>query len=48
VAKIALDLFDNRILPKVLADYCASTAGRLVHKRALISLRHIIGKDNVI
>lgn len=48
VAKIALDLFDNRILPKVLADYCASTAGRLVHERALISLRHIIGKDNVI
>ncbi len=48
VTKICMDLFDNGILPKVLSGYCASCVGQLVHEQALVSLKHIIGAQNVI
>ncbi len=48
VTKICMDLFDNGIQPKVLSDYCASTVGKLIHEQALVSLKHIIGANNVI
>lgn len=48
VTKICMDLFDNQILPKVLSNYCASNIGDVVHEQALVSLKHIIGINNVI
>lgn len=48
VTKVSMDLFDNGILPKVLGNYCASSVSQLVHEQALISLKNIIGPNNVL
>ncbi|WP_436395390.1 cysteine hydrolase family protein [Acidithiobacillus ferriphilus] len=48
VTKCATDLFENDIKPVVLADYCASTAGKEDHECALRILKRLIGKDQVV
>ena len=48
VIKASMDLFDNGIDVKVIADACASLHGDGNHRYALDSLRHIIGTKNVI
>lgn len=48
VTKCAVDLFENGIIPVVLANYCASHAGEDAHKFALKTLARFIGKDQVI
>lgn len=47
VIKASMDLFDEGINVKVIADACASLHGEGNHKYALNSLRHIIGANNV-
>lgn len=44
----AMNAFDKRFIPFVLADYCASHSGLFLHKEALDNLRVLIGKNQVI
>lgn len=48
ITKIAMDLFDNNILPRVLSDCCGSSVSTEQHKRGLKTLRCVIGEQNVI
>lgn len=48
VMKSAADLFENSITPRVLAEYCASTAGDDHHKAALKIIGRYIGRDQII
>ncbi len=48
VIKAAMDLFDEGFSTKVVADACASLHGDNNHKYAIDSLKHIIGKRNVV
>lgn len=48
VTKCAVDLFEQGIVPRVLARYCASTAGIDAHRAALRTLERFIGLDQVI
>jgi len=47
VTKCAVDLFELGIVPVVLKDYCASSAGYENHKNALITLKRFIGKNQI-
>lgn len=48
IIKTAMDAFDNNISVKVISNGCASLHGLNNHKYAIDSLRHIIGKNNVV
>jgi nicotinamidase-related amidase len=48
VTKCAVDLFENGIIPFVLAKYCASHAGEDAHRYALKTLGRFIGRGQVI
>ena len=48
VTKCAVDLFENGIIPFVLAKYCASHAGEEAHRYALKTLGRFIGRGQVI
>jgi len=48
VTKCSVDLFENNIIPKVLANYCASHAGIENHLSALKILKRYIGKEQII
>lgn len=48
VTKNAVDLFENGIVPFVLAKYCASHAGEVAHTNALRTLNRFIGRAQVI
>ncbi|MDP2666007.1 MAG: isochorismatase family cysteine hydrolase [Candidatus Diapherotrites archaeon] len=48
VIKTAMDLIDEGIQVKIIQDACASLHGEINHKQAIDSLKHIIGRDNVI
>jgi nicotinamidase-related amidase len=48
VTKCAVDLFENGIIPRVLAKYCASHAGYVAHEAALRTLGRYIGKSQVV
>lgn len=48
ITKTAMDLFDHNIEAYVIADACNSLHGKEIHAAALVSLRHILGKDHVI
>ncbi len=47
VYKIAVDLFERRIRPIVLADYCQSNGGPQSHEAGLLVLKRNIGKDQI-
>ena len=47
VTQTAINLFDNDVVPVVLSEYCASTAGREAHLNALKTLRRCIGNKQV-
>jgi len=48
VTKCAVDLFENGIIPFVLANYCASYNGKEAHMNALKTLERFIGKSQII
>lgn len=48
IIKAAMDAFDMNIKVKVVSDACASLHGENNHRYALDSLKHIIGKDNIV
>src|SRR3989338_7021204 len=48
IIKAAMDAFDNNIRAKVVRDACGSLHGGPNHKFAIDSLKHIIGKNNVV
>lgn len=48
VVKATMNLFDKGFKTKVVADACASLHGDHNHKYAIDSLKHIIGRGNVI
>ena len=48
IIKTAMDAFDNNISVKVIGNCCTSLHGLNNHKYAIDSLRHIIGKNNVV
>ena len=48
IVKTAMDLFDEGFKTKIVANACASLHGDNNHKYAIDSLKHIIGKGNVI
>lgn len=48
IIKTAMDAFDNNMSVKVIGNCCASLHGLNNHKYAIDSLKHIIGKNNVV
>lgn len=48
VTKCAVDLLENNFIPRVIADYCGSTAGVAAHENGLVTLERYIGKKQVI
>lgn len=48
ILKTAIDAFERDLVPIVVADVCASHAGREVHDAGLMLLRRFIGKEQVI
>ncbi len=48
VTKCAVDLFEAGIVPRVLANFCASSTGLKEHNFALKTLDRFIGKSQVI
>ena len=48
IIKTAMDLIDHEFRVKVIEDACASLHGTKSHKQAINSLKHIIGKENII
>ena len=48
VTKCAVDLFENGIVPVVLEEYCASTAGPNAHKCGIATIKRFIGAKQVI
>jgi len=47
VLKSAFDSFDKNIPFQVLGDYCASSAGKEIHRIACTVMKSAIGKDSV-
>lgn len=47
VLATAVGLFDNKIIPIVLEDYCFSTGGRQYHEAGLKCLERTIGKSQI-
>lgn len=47
VLATAVGLFDNKIIPIVLEDYCFSTGGRQYHAAGLKCLERTIGKSQI-
>lgn len=48
VTKCAIDLFEHKFIPRVLAKFCASCSGLEAHQHALKTLVRYIGKDQVL
>ncbi|WP_408634333.1 cysteine hydrolase family protein [Mycoplasmopsis fermentans] len=48
VQATAVNLFEKRIRPIVLSNYCASNGGPESHEAALKTLSRAIGKENII
>ncbi|WP_458408341.1 cysteine hydrolase family protein [Anaerotignum sp.] len=48
VLKTAADLFEYGIRPVVLADYCASSGGKVSHDAGLLVLERTIGEKQII
>lgn len=48
VTKCAVDLFEAGVVPFVLANYCASNAGKQAHNTALGTLKRYIGESQVV
>jgi nicotinamidase-related amidase len=48
VLATALALFDAKITPRVLTQYCASTAGRKMHDTGVLVLRRALGTQNIL
>ncbi len=48
VLTTSVDLFQNNFIPYVLADYCASTGGKISHNSAITVLKRLIGENQVI
>lgn len=48
VAKCAIDLFEAGVVPRVLADYCASTGGDWFHNAGLRILKRFVGAGQMI
>lgn len=44
----AIGVYDLGLIPCVLKDYCASTAGIKMHNKAIVILKRIIGINQVI
>lgn len=47
VLSTAIDLFELGIRPIVLSHYCASTGGEAYHRAGILSLHHLIGRNNI-
>lgn len=47
VLSTAVDLFEEGIRPIILSDYCASSGGEEYHNAGILSLHHLIGKNNI-
>ena len=47
VLKCAVDLFENKIEPVVLMDYCGSMGGKDAHARGLQNLERFIGSGQI-
>jgi len=48
VLKIAVDLFENGIIPIVLSNYCASNGGKESHEAGLKCLSRFVGKKYLV
>ncbi|MFT4309457.1 MAG: isochorismatase family protein [Candidatus Woesearchaeota archaeon] len=48
IIKTAMDLFDNSIEAFIIVDACNSLHGQINHNAAIDSLRHILGKKNIV
>lgn len=48
VTKTAMDLFDNNIKAFVIEDACNSLHGKSYHDSAIETLKHILGKQQII
>lgn len=48
IIKAAMDAFDNNIKVRVVHDACGSLHGENNHRFAMDSLKHIIGKNNIV
>jgi len=48
IIKTAMDLFDKGIETFVIADACNSLHGRSIHDSAIESLKHILGKKQIL
>ncbi len=48
VTKCAVDLFENGIIPFVIENYCASTAGQQAHICGISTLKRYIGAKQII
>ncbi len=48
VLKTAVDLFEHRVEPVVMADYCASHGGPECHQAGLLLLGRFIGADQIV
>ncbi|MGE9295734.1 MAG: isochorismatase family cysteine hydrolase [Puniceicoccales bacterium] len=48
VTMTARDAMEHGIRPRILADYCCSTAGEPIHSNALLQLKRLVGPGNVV
>jgi nicotinamidase-related amidase len=48
VLETAIDIFEANLRPVVLADLCASSAGRRFHEAGLLILKRLVGEKQVI
>lgn len=48
ILKTAMDLFDEKIVPRILVDYCACYHGKEKHRQALKFLESLIGSENIV
>ncbi len=48
ILKAAMDLFDEKIVPRILTEYCACYHGKEKHRQALKFLESLIGSENII
>ena len=48
IVKTAMDAFDKNIKVKIIGDACTSLHGKNAHKQAIDSLKHIIGRQNIV
>lgn len=47
VLSTAIDLFEIGIRPIILSAYCGSSGGESYHHAGILSLHHLIGKNNI-